>query len=115
MFDFGETVTRLRGTAIEDPYEVADVRIDWTDSDELPIPGCYVSITSSVELPNTDRAPITTAATLYAPSGADVTDQDRIRTTDGTVWSVDGRPIDKSHPLTGWRPGLTATLRLVEG
>lgn len=115
MFDYGETVTRLRAVEVTDEFSVSGKREDWTTPNERSIPGCGIVPVSSSEAPTTDRAELLTLRTLTAPHGSDILHTDRIRTADGLVWTIDGHPSDPTHPMTGWQPGMVVALRLKEG
>lgn len=114
MFPHGQTVTRLRRGVIVDPYSQREQLGDWSEPDELSIPGCAVAPVSSAEAPTVDRDKLTTLRTLYAPFGADIQAEDRIRTTDGAVWNVIGHPESWHHPMSGWKPGTVAALERIE-
>jgi hypothetical protein len=55
-----------------------------------------------------------TTATLYLPVGTDVRRTDRVEVR-GTVWEVDGEPVEWRSPGTGRRAGLQVNLRAVKG
>ena len=114
IFDHGVTVTRIRRRMVADPYSGEETLGDWSDPDELPIPGCAIAPLDSSEAVNVERELLTSYRNLYAPSGADVRAEDRIRDDKGVVWVVDGMPFDWHHPMTGWRPGLVASLKRAE-
>ena len=48
-FAYGETVTRLRATAANDPYSGEATGSDWSTPDELDIDGCGVAAGGSTE------------------------------------------------------------------
>ena len=113
-FPHGETVTRLRGVAAEDPYSDEETDLDWDDPDELSIPNCGFDPGGSTETVTVDRTPIVTQPTVYAPSGVDVTALDRLVVRSRT-WQVDGDPAEWRNPFTGWEPGMLIRLKAVDG
>ncbi|MFJ9313797.1 hypothetical protein ACIRN4_06350 [Pimelobacter simplex] len=114
MFAFGETVTRLRGTPVTDPYSIEATDLDWTSPDALPIPGCGFAPSGSAEPLEQGRNAVITTPTVYAPAGADVLAHDRLIVR-GRTWQVKGDPADWRHPMTGWTPGLVIQLEEVAG
>lgn len=75
---------------------------------------CAVLIRSSSE-PLNVRNDVVTTATLLAPYGTDLNETDRVVQADGTEWDVIGKPSHIQSPLTGWKPGMRATLQHVSG
>lgn len=114
MFAFGETVTRLRGTPVTDPYSAEVTDLDWANPDALPIPGCGFAPSGSTEPLEQGRSAVITTPTVYAPAGADVLAHDRLIVR-GRTWQVKGDPADWRHPMTGWTPGLVIQLEEVAG
>ena len=87
-----ETVARLRGTPIIDPYSSEETGTDWTTPDELPIETLAPAEPRPSSEPVQDaRNAITSGYTLYLPEDADVTGRDRMRVR-GTVYDVLGDP-----------------------
>lgn len=89
-----ETVVRLRGTAVADPYSGENTSTDWTTPDEEPI------TTLAPAEPRPSQEPVQNARnavvdgwTLYLPTDADVTSADRMRVR-GEVFEVLGTPAD---------------------
>jgi hypothetical protein len=114
MFPHGEAVTRQRATPVVDPYSGEATGKSWTTPDLLAIEGCGFNPGASNE-PNQDaRTAIVSQPTVYAPAGADILAGDRL-VVRGVTYEVDGHPADWRSPLTGWTPGLTVTLKSVEG
>jgi hypothetical protein len=118
MLPFGETVTRLRGVSVSDPYS-GDTVTDWTSPDELPVPGVAVEPTTEAATQTRNaqterRQQITTGYRLYCPPAADIAAGDRVRVR-GRNHRVVGEPDDWRSPFTGWAPGLVVTLERVEG
>lgn len=114
MFDYGETVTRLRAPLVTDPYSGTATKRDWTAAACLPIPDCAVDPGQSSGAPTVNRESVTTTPTLYAPFGADVLEGDRIVSTTCT-WDVDGHGAQWRSPFTGWAPGSAFPLRRTDG
>lgn len=115
MFEFlGETVSRLRAPLVADPYSGSLTKRDWANAAALPIAGCAVDPGESVEDRTVSRGQIVTTPRLFAPSGADVLESDRIVSASGS-WDVLGHGADWSHPMTGWAPGSVFPLRRSDG
>ena len=114
MFPHGETVTRLRGTAVVDPYSGEPTSTDWSAPDSLAIPGCGFNPGGSSEPVEAGRTSVVTSPEVYAPTGADVLAGDRL-VVRGLTFEVDGRPKDWRSPFSGWAPGVAISLKLVEG
>lgn len=114
MFAFGETVTRLRGVAVDDPYSDEDTAFDWDAADELDIPGCGVAAGTTTD-PNLDaRDMVVSDFTVYAPAGTEVFPSDRVIVR-GFICEVVGRPFEWRSPYTGWTPGVVVQANVVEG
>ena len=113
-FPYGETVTRLRGTAVTDPYSGEATTVDWSDPDALPIPGCGFNPGSSLEPVQDARNAVITRPEVYLPADADVLAGDRL-VVRSTTYEVDGDPALWRSPFTGWTPGLVAALKVVSG
>jgi hypothetical protein len=110
----GETVTRLRGVATDDPYSSEDTVLDWTTPAELDIPGCAVASGPTAD-PNIDaRDMVVSDFTVYAPAGTEVWPVDRV-VIRGFVCEVVGRPFDWRSPFTGREPGVVILANVVEG
>jgi len=114
MLPYGETVTRLRATAVLDPYSQRETGEDWSAPDELEIPGCAFDPGGSLESAEVGREPVVSTPTLYAPVDADVTARDRVIMR-GRTWLVDGDPAEYRSPFSGWAPGLVVKLKAVTG
>lgn len=114
MFAHGETVTRLRGTAVTDPYSGEPTGTDWTAPASLAIPGCAFNPGQSAEPLQVARNAVTSQPEVYAPTGSDVLPGDRL-VVRGKTYDVDGQPADWRSPFTGWEPGLVIALKLTEG
>lgn len=113
-FPRGETVTRLRGTPILDPYSGEPTGLDWATPDQLPIPGCGFNPGQSSEPTQVARNAVTTQPEVYAPADSDILAGDRL-TVRGKTYDVDGEPAEWVSPFTGWAPGLVIALKLTEG
>lgn len=113
-FAHGETVTRLRATPKLDPYSGEASGKDWSDPDQLLIPGVALGPGTTAEAVVDARNEVVTTATLYGEVGMDIVAGDRIRAR-GVLWEVDGDLEEYRHPMTGWQAGATANLKKVEG
>jgi hypothetical protein len=108
MYAFGETVTRLRGTPVLDPYSQTETTLTWDTPESLFIEGCAVypsSVGGLAETVDVGRDQAEERLTVLMPTGTDVTRQDRL-VIRGNTYDVDGFPHDYHHPITGWNPGL---------
>lgn len=112
MFPAGETVTRLRAVLVEDRY--GNLVPDWSDPGRLDIPDCAVAPRTSNEDTEQGRQGVVVGIAVYAPTGADITPQDRMEVR-GEVWEVVGEVADWRSPYTGWRPGIVVNLARMEG
>lgn len=110
-----EDFTRLRAQRIPDPYNPDRTVEDWTTPDELPLRGSWDSTGSSFGS-DPVRMPLTTTKriAIFTPL-ADVAAGDRIRTADGAIFTVTGRPARDINPWTGWRPTTVLTVEEGEG
>jgi hypothetical protein len=120
-YPYGETVTRLRGQPVADPYSADSLTLDFSTPTELPIDGIAVApvasaatATESRNALNESRAAIQDGFTLYLPEGGDITSADRVRVRGG-IYRVTGQPQDWVSPLTGWHPGLVINVERVIG
>jgi len=109
-----ETVTRLRGTPILDPYSGKPTGIDWTNPDALPIDGCVVWDGGSDEPLETGGTPVLSDFKASLPYGADVTARDRVIIR-GLTCEIVGRPFDWENPFTGWQAGRVIAAKIKEG
>lgn len=110
----GETITRLRGTAAEDPYSGEDDDIDWDDPDELELDGWGVDDSKSGEPLEDARQAVVTDFVLYRDESADVLPGDRV-VVRGVTCNVVGRPATWRNPYTGWEAGFVVRANIVEG
>lgn len=113
-FPYGETVTRLRATAVTDPYSGEATGEDWTTPSTLTIDDCAFNPGVSSEPVQNARNAVLTRPEVYAPAGSDILSGDRL-VVRGDTFEVQGRPQDWRSPFTGWEPGLVVPLELVEG
>ena len=113
-FPYGETVTRLRGAAVSDPYSGESTGTDWSDPDSLDIDRCAVALGSSDDPNLVARDAVVSDFTVYAPPGSDILASDRL-VIRGLTCEVVGRPFDWRSPFTGWQPGLAVKANVVEG
>jgi hypothetical protein len=87
-----ETVTRLRATAVEDPYSTEETALDWSDPDETGITTLAPAEPRPSDEPvQNARNAVVDGWTLYLPEGAGVTSQDRLRVR-GLDYAVLGEP-----------------------
>lgn len=113
-FAYGETVVRQRAATSVDPYSSVP-RPDWTlPTADLDIAGCAVWQESSTEPLQDARDEVVTFTMVALPTGSDVLEHDRL-VIRGALFDVFGDPFDWQSPFTGWRPGLVARCRKVEG
>ena len=111
----GETVTRLRGTPVVDPYSGQPTGLAWVTPAELAIPGVGVEPRPSGEPVADARNATTSGFTLYGiPAGTDITPADRMRVR-GVVYDVDGDPATWRNPYTGWAPGYVVQTKRTAG
>jgi len=108
-FPKGITVTRLRGTRVDDGY--GGERIDWTTPESLTLTGCAMAPLVEDEILTAGRDAGVAAWTLYC-AWADVKADDRMDTPHG-LYEVDGEPGRWESPYTGRRPGMSVRLRKV--
>lgn len=113
-FANGETVTRLRATAVTDPYSGEANGKSWTGPSQLDIEGCGFNPGGSSEPVQNSRNAVITKPEVYAPADADVLSGDRL-VVRGVTYEVAGNPAAWVSPFTGWAPGLVIALDLVEG
>lgn len=104
-----ETVTRLRGTPILDPYSDENTGTDWAAPDELDLTTLAPAEPRPSTEPVTDaRNAVVSGFTLYLSPDADVTAVDRVRVR-GRVYPVIGDPAIWSGA------GLIVQCSLTEG
>lgn len=114
-YPFGETITRQRGVATDDPYaNEDDTDLDWTNPSELEIGGWGVDDSRSVEPLEDGRSPVITDYVLYRDEPADVLAGDRV-VVRGVTCDVVGRPATWRNPLTGTEAGFVVRAKLPEG
>lgn len=114
MFAHGETITRLRGALVVDPYSGEATEVDWTNPDELDIPGWGIAQDATSEPVEVARESIRSDFTLYRQEPADVLATDRL-VIDGLTCQVDGHPFAWHQPMTGWAAGFVVRANIVEG
>jgi len=104
-----ETVTRLRGVPVLDPYSGDVTGLEWPDTpiDPLPIEGCLVADGGSLEPLRDARNSVESDFDVIAPTGSDVTAFDRL-VIRGLTCQVVGRPFD-------WAKGMTIQAKITEG
>jgi hypothetical protein len=104
-------IVRLRAPTVTNRY--GDIEADWSAATTLPITGCALQPASSTEFTDPSRTAITTRWNLFAPPGTDLRAGDRVD-VDGTVYEVDGQPLEWSSP-GGNLDHVAAVLQRVEG
>lgn len=114
MFPHGEPVTRLRAAEILDPYSKGPVDLDWENPRELVAPTCAVWQEQSNEPDEVGREQVITVTKVAFPAGFDIAAADRF-VARGETYQVHGDPFDWTSPFSGWRPGVVATGRKVDG
>lgn len=112
--EHGETVVRVRGQLVADPYSGELTKRVWTDPDELELVGVAIAPSTGTETQSVDRNTTTVPMSLYGESGMDVQAQDRIRARTG-LWEVEGEVATWDNPLTGWQPGAEFRVKKVKG
>lgn len=113
-FGHGETVTRVRAARVSDRYNSENVEYDWDDTTDVPIQGCGVALSSTVDPLLDARQAVDSDFTVFAPSGSDINPDDRLVVRD-LECEVVGRPFDWSNPFTGWTPGMVVQAKVREG
>lgn len=109
-----ETVTRLRGVPVVDPYSQEETNIDWDDPDETPFPGCAVWDSGTDEPTDAGRQSVVSDFTASMPYDADVTPQDRLIIR-GLTCEVVGRPFNWRGLYSGRPAGRIVKAKIVEG
>jgi hypothetical protein len=85
-----DTITVQRAGTTIDPYSQMATPNDWTNPIQTVVTGCDVQPGASTEyLIGRDYSEV--AYTVFAPSGTDVTEYDRVSYL-GTVYDVDAKP-----------------------
>lgn len=113
-FAHGEPVTRLRATMTTSRYSDTNTKPNWSNPDELVIPGCGFNPGQSSEPLQDARNAVITQPEVYAPFGSDVLAGDRL-VVRGRTYDVQGDPASWVSPFTGWAPGMVVPLKIVEG
>ena len=90
---FGETVVRLRARTAINPYSGEADAEDWANPAELEIRGVGFE-PSGTEVVTVDGTTVYRRARFLLPYGADVTESDRIRRPDGSVFKASGPRAD---------------------
>lgn len=117
MFPAGQSLTRLRAPLIADPYSGANTLPDWPNAAAVLIGGFGLDPGGQVFTDTVNRTQIVTSPTLiwWGSDVPDVRAGDRMRDASDRTWHVTGNPSTPIHPWTGWQPGTTWPLELVEG
>ena len=95
---------RLRARTAINPYSGEVDAEDWTNPAELAIRGVGFE-PSGTEVVTVDGTTVYRRARFFLPYAADVTEADRIRRPDGSVYKAAGPRADWTNPLTGRRAG----------
>lgn len=111
---FGETITRLRATGVEDRYSNEDTDLTWEEPDELEVTDVAVEPLSTLETQTDGRQRVELDLRLYLPFGADVEPLDRV-VVRGSTFEVQGERSDWHNPFTGSEPGSVVVCKKVEG
>lgn len=82
--------------------------------DREPLPGAFTAPRESSDIEDRGREGVIVGLTLYAPHGSDVLHTDQIE-VDGVLYDVDGEVGSWEHPMSGWKPGITAALSRATG
>lgn len=81
------TVTRLRATAVIDPYSGEETDLSWDDPDRLDISGCSVQPPTGAAILADRRQGVIYDYSAWMPLDADVTELDRIQYA-GKVFTI---------------------------
>lgn len=84
----------------------------WGDPERLGIYAFNPGTTSEPFTPGHDR--IITVPTIYVPSGEVVSEHDKI-TVRGTLYTVEGDPLDLRNPYSSEMDGIVVNLKVVKG
>lgn len=106
-FPFGTTLFRLRAELIEDPYSDEMVPGDWSNPDELEIPGAFIAQTSTSMIGGVTREQALESKSLFCDGGLDIRKGDRIRNgpEGAEIYTIAGIPPEADvNPFTGWSP-----------
>jgi head-tail adaptor len=111
---FGETVTRLRGVPVTDPYSGEETTLDWTTPTVLDIPRCAVDDSKTRETNDTNRNAVVTDFVIWPDAQYDITATDRL-VIRGLACEIVGRPSTPRNPFTGAEPGMEIFANVWEG
>lgn len=106
-----QTITRLRGTPVEDPYSGEQSSLSWDTPDRLDIAGCSVQPASAQPVLRDLREGVIVDLVVWAPREADVTELDRVEYA-GRVYLVSDTIQRWDIPVLGH---VVIPLRRVEG
>ena len=110
----GETVTRLRGVPVTDPYSREATTLDWTTPTTLTIPGCAVDDSKTRETHDPNRNAVVTDFVVWPDGQYDVAAGDRLIIR-GLTCEIVGRPSTPRNPFTGDEPGMELFANVWEG
>lgn len=116
IFAFGEPVTVKSPGTKTDPYSGAETE-DWSPAavSTRVVPLCAIYPRMSEEPLEVGRTAVISGYTIILPPGDPITRRDRVSFRNVTDREVDGDPFDYLHPMTGWRPGVVANTKGVDG
>lgn len=104
------TVTRLRGSTGTDDY--GNPILDWDNPDQLDIALCQIDPIPGTDTFDADGKRVLARWNLDAPTGSDITDDDRI-SHGGNVYDIDGTVRHQPSP-TGRLDHLEMVLKRLE-
>lgn len=111
---YGETVTRLRGTAVLDPYSQEATGTDWDNPDALVVPRCAVDDSKTRETNDANRNAVVTDFVVYPDDHYDIQSGDRLVIRSLTC-NIVGRPSTPANPFNGDAPGMEIFANVWEG
>lgn len=109
-FPFGLTVTL---TTLGEPTGRDEYGKNTYTPTDTDVPGCGFAPATSIENQAQGQDAVLTPATLYMPTGTDVSAIDSITVPGYGMFEVDGEPeVWPAHPMTGWQPARNVVVRL---
>lgn len=111
------TVYRLRAGLVFDEYSETYKRADWTEPEELALPGAFIDRSSTAMVVTANRTQALESLSLFCAADVEIELTDRIRDGEsgGRVYSIDGVPAAPTNPFTGWQPVREVPLGLALG
>ncbi|MDE8648081.1 hypothetical protein PXH69_24180 [Rhodococcus qingshengii] len=115
MFTNGDSVTILRSggrnrfgdTEYEESHQIHNVGIHYSDGRKVK--------SNDDESEAEFRDTFVTDITLFCPTGSNIEVTDKVELPDGSICRVTRKPFPFKSPISGWAPGMTVMLRLIEG